>query len=94
MTGGEWSSPSNYRSCCELVDAEVLLGFSHCTKYTGHSWVCVSDFICHLLHVSVYVSSLVFSQTFLSRDLVVLNSTDRLGGLLGSVFVSVTNCND
>ncbi|TNN61657.1 Histone deacetylase 7 [Liparis tanakae] len=34
MTGGEWSSLSNYRSCCELAEAEVLLGFSHSRIFT------------------------------------------------------------
>lgn len=53
MTGGEWSSLSNYRSCCELAEAEVLLGFSHSRIFTRQTRVCAFDFSYRLLHVSV-----------------------------------------
>lgn len=45
MTGGEWSFVSNYRSCCELAEAEMLLGFSHNRIFTRQMWVCVFDLI-------------------------------------------------
>lgn len=59
MTGGEWSSLSNYRSCCELAEAEVLLGLSHCRIFTRQTRVCATDFfivtsMCVLVHATVW----------------------------------------
>lgn len=61
MTGGEWSSPSNYRSCCELAEAEVLLGFSHNRIFTRVTRVCAFDFIFHILCLHVCVQRPVYS---------------------------------
>lgn len=58
MTGGEWSSLSNYRSCCEVVEAKVLLGFSQNRIFTRVTQVCA--FLAMFLHVCVQLSVLQF----------------------------------
>lgn len=61
MTGGEWSSLSNYRSCCELAEAKVLLGFSHNRIFTRVTRVCAFDFIFHAMFLHVCVQLSVYS---------------------------------
>lgn len=53
MTGGEWSSLSNYRSYCELGEAEALLFgffFTQPDIYMKH-WYVPFDFICYVVRV-------------------------------------------
>lgn len=64
MTGGEWSSLSNYRSCCELAEAEVLLGFSHSRIFTRQTRVCAFDFTVYFMCL-VYMCAAVCQWTFI-----------------------------
>lgn len=91
MTGGEWSSLSNYRSCCELAEAEVLLGFSHNRIFTRQTRVCVFDFVVDC--VCMFVWSLLFACELEVKP-VVSNSFQHTGSLLWCVFVSLTNSDD